>query len=160
MSLSFLLFLMHRVELKAGTQASQHPIQKRQFLMHRVELKRSIKFSILREGHIVPNAPCGVERGLPFDIRKFASLVPNAPCGVESNLDSPDKFCLTAFLMHRVKLKVKDNTFLLCFFNFVSNAPCGVESLRFLGNSLLQNPKRFLMHRVELKDLQKSKRYL
>ncbi len=74
--------------------------------MHRVELK-------------------GAE---PGDELYTDTEVPNAPCGVESN-DSPVwAFTISAFLMHRVELKVSFFT-LSPLRRKVPNAPCGVESV-------------------------------
>ena len=54
-------------------------------------------------------------------------IVPNAPCGVESSNVLWKLFTVAT----------------------VPNAPCGVESL--LLGSFPQTPRKFLMHRVELK---------
>ncbi len=78
----FLLFLMHRVELKVSYNA---PISEgEEFLMHRVELKEGFS---------------------GFGFLDSSILVPNAPCGVESSEISFSSLGQMLFLMHRVELK-------------------------------------------------------
>ena len=60
--------------------------------MHRVELKvySGVEFSAVAV-HVVPNAPCGVERATRDILSILSATVPNAPCGVERtrNLNTP-----------------------------------------------------------------------
>ncbi len=76
-----MLFLMHRVELKALLEG-YYRIVITKFLMHRVELKgQCCGRRVCKEG--VPNAPCGVER--------------RTGCWLA--------LAFFGFLMHRVELK-------------------------------------------------------
>ena len=76
---------MHRVELKEKCFCSLLYLYL-VFLMHRVELKAGvIILSFARISAMVPNAPCGVESlGQETEILLGSYSVPNAPCGVES----------------------------------------------------------------------------
>ena len=80
------------------------------FLMHRVELKDLSYIPLKLLFHLVPNAPCGVERKNRLRTANATLYVPNAPCGVESQAKI-QKLRLTAkgFLMHRVELKAQSS---------------------------------------------------
>ncbi len=54
--------------------------------MHRVELKVLEPLCGGPTTGLVPNAPCGVERGDGINDEEIFRCVPNAPCGVESHL--------------------------------------------------------------------------
>ena len=118
------------------------------FLMHRVELKATNNFSSCSTVSIVPNAPCGVESPCggynspspPSFLMHRVELkgdfaieidngvyVPNAPCGVERSQRFSHSGKDPSFLMHRVDLK--------------GNFP----------EKYIKIALKFLMHRVELK---------
>ncbi len=75
------------------------------FLMHRMELKAVFWYLYLPPFlPFVPNAPYGVESP---PCREFSDyrLVPNAPYGVESLIASNTFAVAIPFLMHRMELK-------------------------------------------------------
>ena len=79
--------------------------------MHRVELKVKLGYQVVITAlYVVPNAPCGVERGL-LGLLSFSHF---------------------SFLMHRVELKAVRREGKTITTSPVPNAPCGVESLRLL----------------------------
>ena len=76
---------MHRVELK-GASLNPFVLSTVLFLMHRVELKAPKLVSYTPSSGGVPNAPCGVEsKDCPAGQGVIIPKVPNAPCGVESS---------------------------------------------------------------------------
>ena len=76
---------MHRVELKVQSTAAENG-KVFLFLMHRVELKAGKGTKLGQILSRVPNAPCGVESKSSAKLHLLQiETVPNAPCGVESH---------------------------------------------------------------------------
>ena len=142
--------------VERGMVSRPYTICSLSFLMHRVELKviYSNVFDCIFLKN-VPNAPCGVERvvGRAHHWQGWAFLMHRVElkgrCNLWRNTNQTEKF-----LMHRVELKVSPlNLSTHLFDYFVPNAPCGVESKQFHYLPFFLRLCRFLMHRVELKDL-------
>ena len=99
--------------------------------MHRVELKAHHPLVFLSPHPLFLMHRVELKAFSKPDKFTFLVSVPNAPCGVER--------------LDRVHKKG--------FAGFVPNAPCGVESC-FQKRAYPLEAVEFLMHRVELKDLQ------
>ena len=129
MALNKELFLMYRVELKETSRILLSVCLKTLFLMYRVELKGSYCYCHPIDGDLFLMYRVEL-KGLPSLLPSRGREVPNVPCGVESHCPA--------------KGMGKDYK--------VPNVPCGVERV-LMSFLMVVFHARFLMYRVELKDI-------